>query len=239
MPSGRGMYIWRLNNCEGGDIDKIIAKCTECAISWLAIKAGDQGRVWAQFNKDLVDKLHNVGIKVYGWSYDVPTKIDAQVKVIEKVYKDGADGYLSDSEVEWNNSCKPTAKLFTAKARSVVPADFVLGNCPWDVKNFHANFPYDELPTDLVTPQAYFVAHGISVKETWDRYVKSWGGVNVIKNHFPGGSVWGKVKPSEVEEFETLAKQAGCSGVLYWVWDNCPRDIWTWFKHNRWLDWNS
>lgn len=209
LPAGRGMYIWVLARTEHGDINKIIAKCKECNITWLAIKAGDQGNSWMptlkkkpQFSADIVKRFHDAGIKVYGWSYDVPaaykTKdgqiikrngvLEAQANIVKKVQECGADGFIIDAEVEWDRALDPDAQateymqLIGQKVKSLT--DFAIGDAPWPIVQYHPTFPFTAfgLYVDFRCPQVYWTAQKLDknhevagpVDDSWERYRLSW-----------------------------------------------------------------
>lgn len=249
LPVGRGFWIWNLPKCEGGDVDKIIAKCKECHITWLSIKAGDQGRPWKQFSKTLVDKLHAAGIMVFGWSYDTPSAYRDQALVVKKVADAGADGFLFDAEIEWDKCPDPDAFAikYLDEVVTKVPASFLLGDAPWDRPNVHQNFPFTEFGkvVDFRAPQAYWVAHKVSVETSCSKYWDSWKNYEslllgkrklpqAVKPHYPSGSTWSDpdyvCTVKDVLYFENFMKDKGCKGVLHWVWDMCPQAIWDAFK---------
>lgn len=231
---GRGIWIWRLNKCENGKLVDILKKCKKANIEWIAVKCGNAGVPWEQFNAALVTTCHVFGIKIYGWSYDLPTKIDEQVKVIKSISEIGANGYIIDAETEWDKGVKNKAVEYMKKIRENVPSDFIIADAPWDVPTYHGGFPFKEFSVDVRSPQVYFIAHGISFEKTWERYKKTW---KDISKHVPSCSTWSKptrkVTVSDIKKFEESAKQSGCPGVCHWEWAAIPRDIWEWFENNK------
>jgi hypothetical protein len=278
LPTGRGMYVWVLARTEGGSLDKIIAKCHECNITWLAIKAGDQGNSWMpkfrgklQFNAAIVDALHAAGIKVFGWSYDVPSTykdkkgaliqrpgiLDRQADVVKLVQDCGADGFIIDAEVEWNRAIDPdteaAAYMRAIYKRIGLLTDFVVGDAPWPLVQYHPSFPFTAFgkSVDFRSPQVYWTAQKLDkdhevagpVDDSWERYRFAWDAYEVwvakkrkpaapqaAKPHLPTGSLFddGKtlVQPYELTYFEENARLAGAQGVLYWVWESVPQRIW-------------
>lgn len=235
LPAGRVLYIWRLTRCENGNLTEIIRKCHLCGISGLVIKAGDQGKPWAQFSKILVDRLHAAGIRVYGWSYDVPDKIQDQFAVAQRVHDLGADGFLVDAETEWDND--PDADAHAAEYAGLLATlagpNFSILDAPWDVVKFHRSFPFTAFSSCMAArcPQNYHVAHGMSARRSWDRFVASWAKYGAqrpaaVRPLIPSLSTWGTVTTDDIRLLERLAFEAGCPGVLHWVWDSVPDAIW-------------
>lgn len=243
IPIGRGFWIWHLDKCEGGDLQKIAARARACGVTWLAIKAGNGGSQWSQFTTAVVQALHAAGIKVFGWSYDVPGFEAAQAKVIKAVAATGADGFLIDAEIDWEHVDDPDAsarKYVAAIAALQLPADFVLGHAPFDVISGHQKFPYTVLGTAcmLVSPQMYWSEHGISVLASTNRAMTQWAAYrqkhpDACKALLPSGY---SVKPDlrggstptaeEILQFEVLCAAGGCPGVLLWRWDGTPDRVW-------------
>ena len=227
--NGRGFWIWRLDKCENGNIDRLIAKCKLADISFVAVKCGNSGSQWKQFNKQLVDKFHSNNIKIYGWSYDIPSKINEQVKVVKSIEEMGADGYIIDAEIEWDKNQKAKAIEYMKELRR--NTNFIIADAPWDVPQFHTGFPFAEFSVDVRSPQAYHVAHGISVEKTLERYKKSYG-CN-ISSQVPSASVWTKCSFDDIEYFEKYIKNEGCSGYIMWAWDSCTSEVWRYLLNSK------
>ncbi len=178
------MYIWVLARTENGNLDKIITKCKECNITWLAIKAGDQGSTgWMptrsgkpQFSASIVKRLHDAGIRVFGWSYDVPQRykddtgnvIDRggvhlrQAKIVKAVADIGADGFIIDAEIEWDRAVDPDleAREYIAAIKAqCLPPDFLIADATWAAIAGHPRFPTTEFGkfVDFRCPQALWV----------------------------------------------------------------------------------
>lgn len=250
LPIGRGFWIWRIDKYEDGNLDKIIEKCNRANISWLAVKAGDGGSLWKQFNSTLVNKLHDNNIKVLGWSYDYPNRAEKQAQVVSDVYSIGADGFIIDAEVEWDR-CTSPKKVASEYCEAIweldLPSTFTIGDAPWDVPQAHSTFPFREFEAlvSFRSPQNYWIAHGLSVKKSTERYHTSWSNFDkqippprLIKPHIPSGSVWDtKIRQVTIEEvayFESYVKfNMGLSSVCYWSWDACPSRIWSYFEGNK------
>lgn len=233
IPTGRNLYIWRLSRCEGGDIDAIVTRCWLAGITGLFIKAGDQGKLWNQFTPELVGRLHAAGIKVYGWSYDVPDKIASQVKVVQAVKAMGADGYLIDAEVEWDRNAAEAARRYAAGLSDFADNSFSIFDAPWDVPKYHPTFPFAEFAsvTTARCPQNYHIAHGISARASWNRFIAAWLDWNrrnpdMVCPLVPSLSVWGAVTVDDIRILERLAHDAGCPGILHWEWSQAPARIW-------------
>lgn len=235
VPAGRNLYIWRLSRCERGNIERIIQRCKRCGITGLFIKAGDQGRPWGQFTQTLVERLHAAGLKVYGWSYDTPDRIQEQFDVARRVRDLGADGYLIDAEIEWDKDPKADAHAAEyADLLATLASDrFCILDAPWDVVAAHRSFPFTAFSKGVIArcPQNYHIAHKMSVRKSWDRFWDSWTKYGkqrpaAVRPLVPSLSAWGDVTAEDIRTAERLAFEAGCPGVVHWVWDMTPDCIW-------------
>lgn len=239
LPTGRCAYIWRLTRCENGVLADIITRCKRAGITALFIKCGDQGTPWKQFNAALVRRLHAAGIKVFGWSYDVPDRIPAQVKVVQAVKATGADGYLIDAEVEWDRDADADAHAaeYAAALKPLVSDSFMIFDAPWDVIAYHKAFPFTAFAGPLAArcPQVYHIAHGLSAMKSWERFTASWATYarqrpKAVRPLIPSLSTWGEVTTDDIRNLEAAAFNAGCPGVIHWVWDSIPPHIWAGFE---------
>ena len=242
-PTGRGFWIWNLPKCEDGDLDRIVARCKAAGITWLALKCGNDGNDWEKrFTPAIVDRLHAGGLLVYGWSYDTPnSRIANRVEVARRCAADGADGFITDCEIEWERVADPdsAAAAYMTALRAAVPDEFALAHSPFDVIKYHQRFPYTALGAgcDFVVPQAYWPEHGTSEKASTERALEQWG--KYAKRHpqsakqvlLSGYSIKPDLKhgkPATVPDmlaFEQRCKAAGCPGVIYWVWDFTPAAV--------------
>jgi len=253
LPQNRGLWIWRLKNTEDGDLEKIVASCGELHISWVAIKSANAGVPWKQFTKELVDRLHAAGVRVFGWGYDVPGTASKQAKCIKTVADTGADGYIIDPEVEWEQCANPDmqAKGYCAAiAELKLRDDFLIGDAPWAIVAGHTKFPFTEFGkfVDFRVPQVYWTEIGGSAEEIWGRHATSWKryenwlrtsrkppAPEAIKPRIPDGSCYSAAYPIGLEDvawFERNAKNIGAGAVLYWSWQTCPENVREWFKAN-------
>ncbi len=248
LPSGRGFYVWRLEKFVGGDVGKIIERCHDCGVTWLAIKCGNVGSPWKQFNPELVKTLKDAGIAVGGWSYDVPSVVDKQVEVVKMVCDAGADFYMTDSEVEWEHisNADKVAADYINKMRSVTASrpEFVLGSAPWDAPAGHPRYPFFGLSgVDFQSCQAYWPEHGLSPEKTMQRCLKQWSDLDkkhptAKRPHLEGGySI--KTNADQMRRFEKLCADASQAGVLYWEASQTRNDIWNALKGTSFNNWNG
>ena len=242
MPAGRGLYLWYLNRCEGGDVAAIIDRCHRAHVTWVAVKAGDGGHLWSQFTPELVAAFHAAGIACWGWSYDVPGRDAAQTAVVAHVLACGAAGFVVDAEAEWQRRGGDAAAASYLAAIAAVAPGFPLLDAPFPMIRKHQSFPYTAFGTGVGgrCAQVYWVEIGGGVEHVWSEFVDNWRAYEAQPGHlvlprYPSGSTYHKrigkkiVRPCTVTDvtwFEAAAKSSGCLGVLHWEWSQVPSEIW-------------
>ena len=162
-PWGKGLWIWDLRKCLGGDIDAIIRKCQDYNISYLIIKGCDGGVLYPvaqpQLNRDLVTRLQSAGIKVYSWGYNYGEHPEAEAQVANKCLDLGVDGHVFDGEAEYRDAPNNTqaAETMLQMVRARYPDKF-LAHAPLAIIDYHTHFPYVTFGNDCdaVMPQIYF-----------------------------------------------------------------------------------
>lgn len=177
---GRGVWIWQVEKCEGGDISKIVAKAEAAHLDHVFIKVtqghfrGPRGHkklvgfTWAGYNSEckvvkLAKRLKAKGVRVYAWGYHYPTLTGVQVKLTKRVLAMPCfDGFIYNVETEF-------AGQHLGAERVLKPV--------WEYRNRHypdkllaystycrinrgmgALMPLEEFSryTDLAGPQAYW-----------------------------------------------------------------------------------
>ena len=206
FPQGLGVWIWQIPQCDGGDWNKIIARCQNAGIRWVAIKSGDAYRN-KQFNsanaKNIIEKCHKHDILVYSWNYSKPVSWREEIVQIKSLFDDGVDGHIIDAEAEWqmDSNSKSLAIQFLTELRKLVPNGFI-AHAPFPIVEFHLPFPYIEFGTycDAIMPQSYWTEIDWTYKKTMDKTDLSWKTFNekhasAAKPVYPVGVTYGKGYP--------------------------------------------
>src|SRR3954463_6504658 len=97
---GDGMWIWYVNQSNGGNVRSIANRAKAAGIETLFIKAGDGRKAWSQFNRGLVNKLHSYGLHVCGWQYVYGRWPASEAKVGSYAKRAGAECFVIDAEAE-------------------------------------------------------------------------------------------------------------------------------------------
>ena len=104
---GKGMYVWRIRNCENGDVDRIVEKAIDAKLSQVFIKIAD-GTVGYNYidgndaAKILADELKNVGIEPIGWQYIYGVDPGREAQTANRRMREtGCVGFVIDAEKEY------------------------------------------------------------------------------------------------------------------------------------------
>lgn len=247
-PTGLGMFIWEWNQCEGGDIDAIIAKAKRCGISWVAVSFSDvlPNRVIA---------LHSAGLYVAAWSYCVPgvTETHAWIMHACGCRSLNVDAILPDCEIEWE-TCKdadgnvhpsdrrPEAKIFAQQLREALDnvsgtgEPCFIGNCgAWQWPDRHPIYPDHAFGSfwDAGMPERYWTMFSstepaaVALKESsleWGNKMNAGAYKTLIPigSAFDGSAQGGQpLRADDVANFLDL--QETCA---LWSWQHVPSIIW-------------
>ena len=224
---GKGMFTWVIQDCEGGDIDAIIARAKEAQLTFLMPKITNGTKPYelnAPHLEEFVDKCHAAGIKVIAWSYvygDAPV-LEAQVAVTEYL-KYPYDGYLINAEYEYKN--KPSqAKAFCVELRKHLPNEFV-GLSSYRYPDYHPEFPWNEFleHVNVNMPQVYWEHADGTAASQLDRCIASFTNPEYIQRPImPTGSAYTNAgwvaKPDDIIDFIKRADELGLDAISFWEW---------------------
>jgi hypothetical protein len=245
---GKGIWIWRLSGCEGGDIDLIINRCKETGIKWIALKGGDGRVLWEQLNPSVIQQFRDSGIKVLGWQYiyakynggpaNTGGTPEQEAEVANKILKTGVDGLIIDVEDYYEGGINE-ATTYLVRIRNQYPGSFI-AYCTYSTPEWHSNIPYKEFGKycDAVVPMSYWGATvtpdpNTMVKEMerqWNDLYIAWkeeGNYDSIKPLIPAG--WtreGKASESEITSFCKLIYDHGYFGISLWEYSQMEKEHW-------------
>lgn len=237
--NGKGMFTWVIPDCEGGDIDAIIARAQEAQLTFLMPKITNGTRPYESnlpYLEEFVDKCHTAGIKVIAWSYvygDAPV-LEAQVAVTE-YQKYPYDGYLINAEYQYKN--RPSqAEAFCLELRKHLPDTFI-GLSSYRYPKYHMDFPFNVFLKycDVNMPQVYWEkADGTAAKQL-DECIAEFSDSRFFQRPImPTGAAYTNAgwvaKPADVAAFIRHADELGLDAISFWEW-RYPRDrfpeLWT------------
>jgi hypothetical protein len=163
-PVGKGFYIWKIPNCEGGDIEKIAYTAYRAGLSHVLVKIANgiyDYNYDTTTKEDLVGPLANElakkNIKVWGWHYvygDLPK--DEAKAAIRQINKLPLAGYVIDAEGEYVGKYTP-CRTFLSELRNALP-DFPMALSSYRYPDYHNDLPWSDFLTDCNynMPQMYW-----------------------------------------------------------------------------------
>lgn len=242
---GKGYFIWRIKNCEGGDAGKIASVAQAADLSHVLIKVADRHypmNVSSDGKTDYVPPVANalraMGIQVWGWHYvygDDPSK-EASI-AIKRTNGLNLDGYVINAEHQYKEAGKKAAaKTFMRDLRNGIGNNIPVGLSSYRFPSLHP-IPWNEFmeKCDYSMPQVYWMgAHnpGAQLKRTIQEYNNLTYQLPII----PTGAAFTEhgwtPTIQDVEEFLVSAQAFNLSAANFWEWWN-TREVLT-PKHQMW-----
>jgi hypothetical protein len=241
IPAGKGMFIWQLSQCAGGDPVRLANMAQAAGFSWICIKAADGvadfnqgGAAWQGPNllPGAVDALRAVGIKVVGWQYiyganwlgqSIAAR-EAQVAV-ENIQRFDFDCWLIDAESHYKRKgAAAWANTYMTSLRAACPS-VSLGLCSYRYPTLHPELPWADFlrRIDFHAPQVYWIlAHnpGAQLRRSVSELLalKHIPVVPVGSAYYdPKYPTW-HVTIADLDEFNATAVEILLPGLTWWEW---------------------
>jgi hypothetical protein len=177
----QGMWIWYVDQSQGGSLPAIIATGHRHHVGTVYIKAGDGTTRWDQFNAPAVAALHNGGLKVCAWQFVYGNAPEAEARVGAAAVRAGADCLVIDAEAQYEGKYA-AADLYLRSLRAQIGAGFPLSLAGFPYVDYHPAFPYSVFlgpgGATVNQPQMYWKAIGTSVRQVFAHtylYNRLWG----------------------------------------------------------------
>lgn len=232
MSLGKGVFVWQLWNCAGGDIDKLIQKAKNRGFTWVAIKIADgrnkykQSRYFWQTDMlpEAVRKFKQAGFGVWGWHFVYGYYPEREARVaVEQVNTYDLDGYIIDAEAYYKGRYVQ-ANTFVNVLRSEMNKSVDIALCSYRYPSYHPSLPWDEFLSisDLHMPQVYWEgSHNPGHQLT--RSVRELLELKMLPV-VPVGSAYarGSWTPTiqDLDEFHDTAKDLSLPGISWWSWQH-------------------
>ncbi len=248
--AGKGYYLWKIKDCENGDVNAIADVARNAGLTHVMIKIADgiysYNYDWVQqidLVPPLVVALRTRGISPWGWHYiygDQPTQ-EAQ-KAIQRVTELGLDGYVLDAESEYKEAGKDSAATtFMTQLRAGLPnTPLVLSS--YRYPTYHPQLPWDEFLSrvDYNMPQVYWLqAHNPG--EQLARCIREFAALRYNPPIIPTGAAYTEYgwspTSAEIIEFLQTARSLELQGANFWEWSNTRLylpEIWETIEEYPW-----
>ncbi len=244
MLTGKGMFIWKIYLCEGGDAEAIANVAAAAGLSHVVVKIADGDGIYNydwEHHRDLVPPLVNAlnakGIITWGWHYVYGRDPVAEAQVAAQRTRNlGLKGYVIDAEVEFQASgMDEVATTFMNTLRQQMPSDVLIGLSSFRFPSYHPSFPWHEFldQCDFNMPQVYWItAHNPGAQLT--RSVREFRAMYPNQPLLAVGSAYRYgtwvPSPGEITEFLQTAVDLGVYAANFWEWhhtrDGLDPSIW-------------
>jgi hypothetical protein len=222
----QGMWIWYVDQSQGGSVSAILRTAHRHDIGTVYIKAGDAGTRWEQFNAPLVAALHHGGLKVCAWQFVYGDAPEAEARVGAAAVHAGADCLVIDAEAEYEGKYA-AADLYVRSLRAQVGAAFPLSLAGFPYVDYHPAFPYSVFlgpgGATVNQPQMYWKDIGTSVREVFAHtylYNRLWG-----RPIFPIGQTYGAPGLRPLRLFRRYSASYG-TVPSWWDWQETNTREW-------------
>lgn len=241
IPQGKGIFLWQLSKCAGGDPLKIAEMAQAAGFAWVCIKAADGSYAYNQGSppswggpallEDCLKSLSNVGIQVYGWQYvyganrtGTPIAKQEANRAIENLNRYNFSGWLIDAESPYKRKgANAWADTYMNILRSGCP-DTSLGLCSYRFPSYHPEIPWSIFldKCDFHAPQVYWIRAN-NPGEQLRRSVRQLSALKALPV-VPVGSAYydpsyqWQPTISQLNEFNQTAQELNLPGVAWWEW---------------------
>jgi hypothetical protein len=225
---GNGMWIWQVS-ASGGSAEAIAKKANKHGIDVVMIKSSDAADPWAQFTPELVDVLHDAGLKVCAWQFVYGDSPRPEARVGAQAVDEGADCLLIDAEGHYEGQYK-AADRYIDDLRDRIGKDYPLALASFPYVDYHPSFPFSVFlapgAAQYNVPQMYWKTIGTSVRNIYEHTYE----VNAPFERpiFPLGQTYLNVSRKSVIRFRKYARRYDAAGVSWWSWQETKGKEWRW-----------
>ena len=223
-----GMWIWYLNQSDGGNLAAIAAQAQAAGIKTLFVKSSDGGsNYWSQFSPALVAQVHALGLGICAWQYVYGSHPAQEAALGIRAVKAGADCLVIDAEVEYDGKYA-AAQTYMQDLRAGVGPNYPIGLASFPYVDYHESVPYSVFlgpgGAQYDVPQIYWHEIGDSPDVAY--------GHTFVENRIYGrpilplGQLYGGVPVSQIERFRQVATAYGAPGLSWWDWQSASTAMW-------------
>jgi peptidoglycan hydrolase-like protein with peptidoglycan-binding domain len=226
---GQGMWIWYVNQSEGGSVPAIVSRAHAAGVTTVFVKSSDGSQnYWSQFSSALVQQLHANGLKVCAWQYVYGSNPAGEAELGARAAANGADCLVIDAEAEYEGHYA-AAQTYVNTLRAKVGPSYPVGLASFPYVSYHSSLPYSVFMgpggAQYNAPQMYWHDIGVSVDTV---YANTYIGNRIYgRPIFPLGQTYGGVSSADVLRFREEAVLYGASGLSFWDWQETKASGWS------------
>ena len=243
MARGKGIFVWQVQFCEGGDANQIVAQAQAAGLSHVLVKVSDGVNAFpAPAHKAVtvaaIRALQAAGLQVWGWGYVYGEDPDGEADVaIRRVVSLNLRGFVVDAEGEYRDRPPGTATRYMNRLRAGLPG-LPLALSSFRFPGTQGDYPFDEFlaQCQIAMPQVYWVARSggdpaAQLERSWREYTDRWPHLAYI----PTGAAYGEwqgehewwwtARPDQITAFLDQARRLGLPAVNFWSWQHARFDV--------------
>lgn len=241
--SGKGMWIWKFRQSEGGDAQAIVDRAQAAGLRHLWVRVGDSrdGFYGAEVLENLVPRAHAIGMAVIGWGFpylhDPVSDADWSAAALAWRGPGGTslDGFSPDLErsSEGVIMTERRARVYLGLLRRSAGPRLLVGTVyrPTD-RLWSSDYPYTAIASyvDALAPMVYWgcTEPGAAATQALDR-LRTLAPVHMIGQGYDMAAEGGRLGPPsgrETSRFLEVSDAGQAVGASFWVWQSMGSEQW-------------
>jgi peptidoglycan hydrolase-like protein with peptidoglycan-binding domain len=226
---GQGMWIWYVNQSNGGSVPAIVAQAHAAGVSTVFVKSSDgSSNYWSQFSAQLVAEMHAAGLKICAWQYVYGSNPVGEADLGAKAAVTGADCLVIDAEAEYEGHYA-AAQRYITELRAKLGPSYPVALASFPYVSYHPSLPFSVFlgpgGAQYNAPQMYWKAIGTSVDTVYaNTYIanRMYG-----RPIFPLGQTYEHVSSADLIRFREEAAVYGATGFSFWDWQETSTSGWS------------
>jgi hypothetical protein len=234
--TGKGFFIWKIRDCEGGNPAAIAAAAESAGLSHVLVKIADgmthynvDSTTGTDFVPPLVNALHNVGIQCWGWHYVYGGDPDGEAwNGGRRARQLGLDGYIIDAEAEFKvPGMDSAARRYVSDLRGYLKG-IPVALSSFRFPSYHLEFPWGDFlnKSDFNMPQVYWEqAHNPGAQ--LQRSFREFNALSPFRPYMATGATYSNKgwspTASDIKDFLNTAVSLNIPAVNFFSWDYCRK----------------
>ena len=224
---GNGMWIWMLSKSEGADLDAIAARARGASMRTVFIKSADAASLWPQFSPELVQGLHDRGLRVCAWQFVYGTDPLGEAAAGAASVRAGADCLVIDAESAYEGRYAAAQRYMTALRAAIGPG-YPLALTSFPYVDYHPRLPYSVFlgagGVQANLPQVYWKDIGATVDAVSARTLAN---NRIYRTPLaPLGQAYDNPDSVDIARFRAVWAGYGAGGLSWWSWQSASDRTW-------------
>jgi hypothetical protein len=221
---GKGMFIWQVRHCEGGDAERIVARCLEADLTHVLIKVADGRSAYNGDLSGLVTRLRQAGVAPWAWQYTYGSHPEEEARFAARRFAElPFSGFVVDAESEYKGRGDAGTRYMDALRCELAEATVALSS--FYLPDLHPTFPWQEFlcRCDLNMPQVYWYSRGPerALRQSLEQNARYGRPVLPTGAAYPGACT-----AAEIPVFLEAVRATPLAGASFWSWQHATAEMW-------------